>query len=130
MTYKVPSTYVAVRRLLENLKDSLFSKFEYVHQARLELCLAEVLNNIVEHAYKEDTEQFFTVNIDSSENDIRIEINDTGVPNVVLEEQQINDFPVDLPEGGFGLPLVQAIATKIDFIRKDNVNVTTIWYTL
>ena len=93
-------------------------------QGHLELILVEALNNVVEHAYKENPEGDILIEIEKAQSKTVIRITDSGVavPGTVLIEG--SDLPNEnlLPEGGWGLCLIQALADKIEYFRYPDHN--------
>lgn len=114
---------------------------------RLELALAEVLNNICEHgveimsiptqdAYSDHAEMpMVHLCVIRQENGLICAVTDDGVPLPdsclrVSDLQIERHFPkpeagliADLPEGGFGWSLIQGLTHSIRYIREDRRNV-------
>ena len=92
-----------------------------------ELVLAEVLNNIAEHAYG-DQPGPVTVAIRQTSAGLRCVIIDQGkaMPNGTLPEGPLpnpRDLPLeDLPEGGFGWHLIRSLTTDLRFARVNGSN--------
>ncbi|MFK7744769.1 MAG: ATP-binding protein [Roseobacter sp.] len=94
----------------------------------VELVLAEVLNNIVEHAYPNpDTQGPITVVCEHHENGLHIAVKDQGLamPN---EQMPLGILPSaeveldDMPEGGFGWFLIQHLAKDMNYKRIESGN--------
>lgn len=95
-----------------------------------EILLAEVMNNIVEHAYAESGKGTINVVVRAAEVALQFRITDKGVPlpdhAVRPNDYDLINTPVDdLPEGGFGWGLIHQIATNLDYRREDGKNVLT-----
>ncbi len=77
---------------------------------KVELCLAEALNNIIRHAYKNNPENLVNIKAEKSGNEIKIALVDYGIPRPANAKPTLNFDPEDienLPEGGFGLYLIE-----------------------
>ena len=86
----------------------------------VQLVLAEVLNNIIEHAALGGS-QDIDLSLSLASEDIECQIHDLGRPIRVLLHRSNYEFSedtqiADLPEGGFGLFLVQSIARNIRYL--------------
>lgn len=93
-----------------------------------QIILAEVLNNIVEHAYKFEDGHPITLRIVLQSNGLFCETFDEGVPmpngvppNGLMPEFSL-DAPSDLPEGGFGWAMVRELTQGIRYQRDGAVN--------
>lgn len=88
-------------------------------RATAEIVIAEVLNNIVEHAYAGTCGQIM-LRLEKGDRGIDCAIIDCGVamPGGALPIGQMPDLdPADLPEGGFGWHLIRSLAENIDYQR-------------
>ncbi|NBC97051.1 MAG: ATP-binding protein [Deinococcus-Thermus bacterium] len=128
LTERLPSTPLAVR-------DSLGAVCRAVARlglspddaALLELVLAEILNNIVEHAYDGEPTGWIVVEIDVGGRWIACRVLDGGrrMPNGQLPAPKQSDLtgPVDsLPEGGFGWNLIHSLTRTLAYAREESVN--------
>ncbi len=91
---------------------------------RVEIVLAEVLNNIVEHAHAEEPAQ---VTIIRSPNKLNIVVLDNGgpMPDGDLPSGQLAEYAIDqdpLPEGGFGWFLIRDLANELEYSRREGKN--------
>ena len=97
----------------------------------VELVLAEVLNNIVEHAYPEaDTAGFITIACAHRQDGLHLQITDEGKPMpdgiAPLGQRASLDVELDdLPEGGFGWFLIQDLAKDVLYQRIGTENQLT-----
>lgn len=92
----------------------------------VEIVLAEVLNNVVEHAYARYPGQI-DVRITSGEGFLFVRLSDTGLP------MPGGDLPggslgkvvniQDLPEGGFGWYLIRSLSQELTYLRDGPENV-------
>lgn len=93
----------------------------------VELVLAEVMNNIVEHAYAGDRRGVIEIRICQRNSGLVCTLLDDGLPmpegNPPLGEQQDLNCPTqDLPEGGFGWFLIRELAHDLSYERVGNKN--------
>ncbi len=97
--------------------------------ARVEIVMAEALNNIIEHAYAPPNHpgpiNVFCQQVDDG---LHIRIVDHGrampghkTPSGTLPP--INVDVMDLPEGGFGWHLIKRLAKDVQYQRTDRMNV-------
>ncbi|MFT4959369.1 MAG: serine/threonine-protein kinase RsbW [Paracoccaceae bacterium] len=93
----------------------------------IEIALAEVVNNVVEHAFDglPDATGHITCLIEADT--LTIEVSDTGrpIPDNQLPTGSRADLSgpmADLPEGGFGWFLIRQIATTVTYERTNGQN--------
>jgi len=94
----------------------------------IELVLAEVLNNITEHAYGETMCGVIELRIFRMQNRLHFVVLDDGLPmpedapnpNIQLEPARA---PSTLPEGGFGWMLISELTNGLSYARTGNRNV-------
>ena len=93
-------------------------------QGHLELILVEALNNVVEHAYKEKPEGDILIELEKAKSETIIKITDSGISAPGTDLIEGSDLPNEntLPEGGWGLCLIQALADKIEYFRYPDHN--------
>ncbi|MGR3634509.1 MAG: ATP-binding protein [Shimia sp.] len=112
-----------VRAALMKLRERLSEhQVETFNTGTLEVVLAEVLNNIVEHALANHSDGTITLSANYGVNQWNIRVRDNGAP---MPDNQIpagdqpdvdTDF-LDLPEGGFGWMMVRTLARDIAYTR-------------
>jgi serine/threonine-protein kinase RsbW len=93
-----------------------------------EQVLAEVLNNIVEHAHAESTDGRIVLSVKAGNDGFRFDVRDNGLP---MPKGQLPagspadvDAPLDdLPEGGFGWFLIRALAEDLAYLCEGDWNV-------
>ena len=94
----------------------------------LRLCLAEALNNIVEHAYAGATGKPIFADVAFSDNGYEVFLIDEGkpMPGGTVPDGE-NEFDIDdienLPEGGFGWMLIKNEMDNVQYERRDGCNV-------
>lgn len=92
-----------------------------------ELVLAEVLNNVVEHAYGPDGGRV-TVSLAEDPAGLRCQVIDDGraMPGERLPEGRLPGATgteiADLPEGGFGWHLIRSLCVGLSYARVDGQN--------
>ena len=100
----------------------------------METCLVEAANNIIEHAYQGEADHRLTISIYRRKNDrIEILLIDDGRP---IPAERLASVPVlpefdtfnleSLPEGGFGMALIWALADNIQYESANGRNVMTL----
>lgn len=120
---RIPATQLAVRGLLKTLCDLLeTSGTDTDGLGRVEIVLAEALNNVVEHAYANAVHGGIDLKAHWTEYQIEVTILDSGapVPDYVLSPRNGPDVEVNLdalPEGGFGWMLIQRMTTRLSYRR-------------
>nr|WP_247738934.1 ATP-binding protein [Shimia sp. R9_2] len=113
-----------VRNALETLRQKLTAEeFAACNAGVLELVLAEVLNNVVEHALagREDGQIVITCNYVEQCWNVEVRDNGAAMPDGQLPAGVMPDVDgamEELPEGGFGWGLVRTLAEDIDYKRR------------
>lgn len=92
-----------------------------------ETVLAEVLNNIVEHAYASATHGHIGVTLSRDNCGLAVEVTDDGapMPGGRLPDPRpapLNVPRADLPEGGFGWSVIRSLTTGLDYRRENGTN--------
>lgn len=136
ISLQMPSKEEAVRPTINSLLEFLRAQrpFHPELHSEVEIVLAEILNNVVEHGHARIEEGIATVSISIQETELKIEIIDRGhpMPNMRLpEENRTSQAPAqmplqDLPEGGFGWALIRMLAKRIGYQRIDGQNRLTV----
>lgn len=95
-----------------------------------ELVLAEILNNVVEHAYRGLPKGIVQLTAMPCQIGIRFVIADSGLamPNAAIPDGAAADLgcaPTDLPEGGFGWTIIRQLVEDLQYCREDGVNYTS-----
>lgn len=129
--YTIPSKYSAVRESLSNLLTTLREAGVGAEDTgTIELVLAEALNNVVEHAYKENPDCNFVLTSSVTETGLSVRMTDQGVPmpGLALPSGNLPEIETglqDLPEGGFGWALIHTLTEELTYERIANQNVTS-----
>lgn len=114
----------AVRAALEGLLHApLLAGLAADLRGTAELVLAEVLNNVVEHAYARYPGEI-AVTIRLVAGDLHCTVTDRGVP--MPQDRLPQGAPPaldgDLPEGGFGWNLIRTLTTNLRYRRIGTMN--------
>lgn len=120
------STPLAVRHALSGLfRDDRLGCLQEHQRGTAELLLAEVLNNVVEHAYANGTGDI-EVSVALRGRSLMFRVQDRGeeLPGHVLPPGQLDAYGrhSDLPEGGFGWHMIRALAKDVEYRRQDGCN--------
>ena len=100
-------------------------------RGKVQLVLAEALNNIVEHGYADGREGLINLQCSLIPEGMYIVLTDHGseVPPGVLLPQPVTDprdasgpLPDNLPEGGWGLFLINELAESLAYRRRGGRN--------
>ncbi|WP_270732466.1 ATP-binding protein [Shimia sp. Alg240-R146] len=130
MTKNNPDIHIELEGTPEEVRAALMKlrarvseqQLETFNAGTLEVVLAEVLNNIVEHALANHSDGTITLSADYDVNQWNIRVRDDGAPmpgNQIPAGDQPDvdtDF-LDLPEGGFGWMMVRTLARDITYYR-------------
>lgn len=125
----VMSSELAVREALEKFLTKLQPlQLDSEETGTIELVLAEVLNNIVEHAYPaQEQNGKISIKCNHRPDGLLLKICDYGVAmpdgHLPLGSLASNEVELeDLPEGGFGWFLIQHLAKDVTYQRVENEN--------
>lgn len=88
------------------------------------LALSEALNNVVEHSYADCSDGEIKLLVSVDEERILFQIEDRGNSSPENLYTLVGDMPdpFDLPEGGWGLAVIDSVMDNIDYCCKDGVN--------
>lgn len=97
----------------------------------IRLCVAEALNNIVEHAYSEQGGHTISGAVSFSDGIFRVHLIDKGKPlprgEIPVISQDFDPLDSDnLPEGGFGWMLITTQMDGVEYERQGDTNVLTL----
>lgn len=89
-----------------------------------ELALQELLTNLVDHAYKGDTNRQILVRMACNREQIFLQTEDTGLPaDLKLEDVHMPE-PDELAEGGYGMAIIRSL---MDDVRCDSTQGKNVW---
>ncbi|MBU3029147.1 ATP-binding protein [Paracoccus marinaquae] len=125
----LPANPAAVRDTLADIRLRFRSEVSEDTLGRLELVLAEVMNNIAEHAARPSSagEGAPSIHLSIVRHDggLACAISDDGVSlpeDCILPRGLPAMDPEDLPEGGFGWYLIQDLTQALCYYREDQRN--------
>ncbi|MEZ5911235.1 MAG: ATP-binding protein [Paracoccaceae bacterium] len=126
LSLTIASDPLAVRNALETVRCALqMDDVPDDTRSAAELVLAEVMNNIVEHAYRGGSGDM-DLHLRAAPGGIRCEITDSGapIPGGLLPDPAPGQTyrPDDLPEGGFGWFLIRTLAQDLQYRREHGRN--------
>ena len=130
-TLDIPANPHSVRQALHTLIGHLNSlRLEDEELGSVELVVAEALNNIVEHAYRNQPEGRIQLNWQHGETGLIFRIEDAGDPmpdnRVPLRDtKDAQSHAALIPEGGFGWFLIHGLARNVVYRREQGRNVLT-----
>ena len=116
-----------VRGTLRRAVDYFSDQITPDEAGRLELVLAEVLNNVVEHGYAGLAAGPIAVNIARDPEALWCQITDQGgpMPGVTLPDgrmQPVAECVADLAEGGWGWALIHELTCDLTYRRSAHTN--------
>lgn len=126
--YKISSEFSQVKHMATHLH--AFCQSKQIGESLagvLELILVEALNNVIEHAYKNQPGNDIEVNFSIEDQTIIMQINDYGlsIPEHLQNAEQMPDSEL-LPEGGWGLGLINTLSDSVSFTTNDGMNTATL----
>lgn len=88
------------------------------------LALSEALNNIIEHSYQMSGDGDVELQIQVDEDSLLFQVKDRGMapPENIFSMNDRMPDPFDLPEGGWGLALIDSVMDDIEYCFKDGIN--------
>ena len=91
---------------------------------QLELMMVEAVNNVIEHAYQLQEGHDVHVRVEYSPQEVNLIISDHGhaMPDELHTSPRTMPDPEGLPEGGWGMGLIHALADSIRYIRDASGN--------
>ncbi|WP_417524241.1 ATP-binding protein [Marinovum sp.] len=134
ISLKARSSGFAVRSLLAEAMEVLATWGQPPEtRGAIELALAEVLNNVVEHGYAFRDGGPFWLELALTPSELICTVIDQGLPypGKTLPEgrESLLDGPVDdLPEGGFGWHLIRQMTSRLQYERRGGCNRLTLHF--
>lgn len=116
-----------IRQVLRRAVGSFSPDLTQDDAGTLELVLAEVLNNIVEHAYAGRSPGPVVLSLRRLDGGLTCQVEDQGLPMPGLrlpegKMQPVADELRDLAEGGWGWALIRALTADLRYDRRQDVN--------
>jgi serine/threonine-protein kinase RsbW len=108
------------------------SRFTEDDSARVELAVVEAVNNVIEHAYKMESNHTVEVICKLLEDKISVDICDVGHSlnskslTTPAEDKEIPVITENLPDGGWGLKLIKSIMDEVAYSSNNGVNCMTL----
>ena len=124
----IDSDPLAIRHGLAQLsKTILMGDLKPHDRGTVEIVLAEVLNNIAEHAYA-NAPGVIDIEIQITDSHLLCRFVDTGLPMpyAVLPDGVLPSLDGELPEGGFGWHLIRALSHDLIYRRDGERNLLTL----
>ena len=130
LQFSISSSFENVATLAEQVSEACSGRDGQYSEATdmLRLCLAEALNNIVEHAYSGAEGKPIFADVQLSEGSYEVRLIDEGKP-MPGGDAPAGDATYDLddmanlPEGGFGWMLIRSEMDLVSYERRDGCNV-------
>lgn len=125
---QLPATSIAVRHTLYDLRRHWRTNgINDTLSATAEQVLAEVLNNIVEHAMTDLPDGVIQVSLCAGKNQLICNVRDNGIPlpGGAMPSGELNPLGPELentPEGGFGWFLIRSLTTDLTYRRAEGWN--------
>lgn len=92
--------------------------------------LAEVLNNVVEHAHAGDPSAVIELRVVVGDGTIHARVIDEGrpMPGGAIPDPALPHASraIDLPEGGYGWCIIRAMAEKVSYVREGGRNILSV----
>ena len=130
LQFSISSSFENVADLAEQVSEACGTRTGQQADATdmLRLCLAEALNNIVEHAYSGADGKPIFADVSFTDHGYEVLLIDEGkpMPGGVAPDGEM-EFEIDdlenLPEGGFGWMLIRTEMDNVDYERRAGCNV-------
>ena len=123
------SSPMAVSGVIETILSAIRAErtVSNADQSNIEIVLAEIINNICEHAYRGDPTGPIEATVIPQADAIEFRLTDKGrsMPRGALPSgapQDLNCDSQDLPEGGFGWLLIHRLAQRLGYSRENGEN--------
>ncbi|MEX0339424.1 MAG: ATP-binding protein [Arenibacterium sp.] len=123
-----PATEIGAREgVVELVRDLASDGLSPDDLGTIEIVLAEVVNNIVEHANRDRDRGGVRISYCLMGNSLNMRIRDSGdgFEGAALPAGKLPDIqvaPEALPEGGFGWHLIRTLTSDVTYCRRDGWN--------
>ena len=134
---RIPATEGAVSAILARLERSLAARGTTKEtRADIQLALAEILNNIIEHSVAGLADPQIRLLMTQAAGRLQVEIADRGrpLPPSLLSAAALPAMPDDpldidaLPEGGFGWFIIHSLAHDMTYERAGGTNLLSFYF--
>lgn len=133
LTLRFQATAHNARSALCDLRKALMadSRLSEMTLSTVEIVLAEVTNNIVEHAYEDRGTGDVALHCEVGQGVVHFVLEDAGkpYPRGQLPEKRLHDLDQDLaslPEGGFGWGLIRDLTLSLSYDRSGGQNILSL----
>jgi len=127
--FEIIADYKEVNNFCKNISAILYSSNILSDDIiACEIALREVLTNVVKHAYQNNSNNKIKISFELINNKITISITDFGISKKIFEKAKLDYDPNDienLPEGGFGLFIIEKIMDYTEYIVENGKNTYT-----
>ncbi|MCY1126640.1 ATP-binding protein [Frigidibacter sp. RF13] len=125
--FRLQASEREVRRVLGRIMAHLGDGLAEPDRGTVEIVLAEVLNNIVEHAYARCPPGRIRLFLTPIEEGLACRVEDDGhpMPSLVLPDGRLPDISDELdllPEGGWGWSLIRSLTADLIYERTARAN--------
>lgn len=128
MTITFESKFIylpVVRKVIRGIGSDRTSNEQYLND--IELSVHEALSNVIDHAYNHEPHHQIELTITWSDQEIVIQIRDTGIQTLVPLSPILQDFDVNnlesIAENGRGLFFIYHLMDDVTYARKKGVNI-------
>jgi len=122
----ITSEYKNITPVSKKIREFLLSqKVSEQFCNEIEICLMEALNNVIKHAYEEETGKSMDIFVNVIDDSVELNFIDTGIARVNTEKPKLNFDPDDIntiPESGMGLYIIDSLMDSTEYITDDGVN--------
>lgn len=130
LSFEFEPNFLGVRSVLSQVSADLKDVLTDEQFAKVEIVLAEALNNIAEHAFvdHDGATPCSAIEVACYETHLRVLLEDNGraLPDHKIPQASPLEFdPCDidgLPEGGFGWGLIHSLVKELTYIRASGKN--------
>ncbi len=131
---EIVNDFIEVRTAIEQVLSGLSpANLSEEDAGTVQIVLAEVLNNVIEHAYADSTEHGpIEIECRACPDELELRVLDQGLPmpDAQVPMGKSHDLDVDLmhlPEGGFGWFMIQNLTRDVKYFRSGGRNVLQFW---
>ena len=96
----------------------------------INLVLEEVVSNIIFYGFEDKTEHLINIDFVKDDDEIKIVITDEGNPFDILSAEEFADIDKPAEEreiGGLGIHFVKTLMDRMEYQRRDNKNILTLY---
>lgn len=128
--FSINSDYEQVVEINKLIRDYLMKEnLETFVCNAVEICLSEALNNVIKHAYHDNSKFGIDINVRKNAKYIEVEIVDNGEPRTQFNKPTLDYDPNDienLPEHGMGLYIIHQLMDEVNYITLNGKNYFTL----